>query len=365
MTDKIKTCVYAISLNEIDHVDQFMESSKEADLILVCDTGSTDGTAERLEQLGAIVYKISQKPWRFDIPRNTALSLIPSDIDMCLSIDLDERLQPGWSTVLDKVWKESNKSITRVSYNYIWDWKQDGSPNTQFYADKIHSRFGYQWKHPCHETLYWVGSRAEVKIQVSEIMLHHRADKTKSRSQYLHLLRLAVSEDPNNDRMRHYYARELMFTLQFDDAITEFKNHLNLPSATWREERAASLRYIARCLRSQNKIAESIEWAIKATTECPNSREPWLELARSAQIAQDWKTCFWAATKCLSIEDKILTYMTDSAAWGSEPYDHAALAAFYLNFRDLALAYGKKAVELSPTDPRLLKNLLFYSSEIK
>jgi glycosyltransferase involved in cell wall biosynthesis len=89
MVNKVKTCVYAIALNEIKHVDKFMEASKDADVVLVCDTGSTDGTVERLRELGAVVHCIKQQPWRFDVPRNTALNLIPSDIDICLSIDLD------------------------------------------------------------------------------------------------------------------------------------------------------------------------------------------------------------------------------------------------------------------------------------
>jgi glycosyltransferase involved in cell wall biosynthesis len=138
MVDRVKTCVYAISLNEIKHVDTFMKHCQGADLVLVCDTGSTDGTAERLRELGAVVYDIRQKPWRFDVPRNTALNLIPKDIDICLSIDLDEYLQPGWADVINSEWQRQEGQIRRISYDYIWNWKADGvTPDVRFFADKF------------------------------------------------------------------------------------------------------------------------------------------------------------------------------------------------------------------------------------
>lgn len=361
---KVKTCVYAIALNEIKFVDRFMEHCKEADLVLVCDTGSTDGTVERLRELGAVVYEIVQKPWRFDIPRDTALSLVPKDIDICLSIDLDEFLQPGWSNAIDKVWQERNGDIKRIAYDYIWNWTEDGKPDVRFYADKIHHRHGYKWRHPCHETLYYVGEGTEVRVTIPEVILEHHADKTKSRGQYLNLLKTAVDEDPNNDRMRHYYARELFFNSKWSEAIDEFLVHLNLPNAEWKEERAASYRYISKCFRNLGNYSESQLAALEGTIEYSHSREPWLELARAANFNKDWHTCFYAATKCLSITHRTTTYMGDSAVWGFEPYDLAALSAYYLGYYDKALEYGNKAIELNPDDTRLQNNLNFYTEAL-
>ena len=359
---KVKTCVYAIALNEEKHVEPFMEASKDADLILICDTGSTDGTVEKLRKLGAVVYSIVQKPWRFDIPRNTALSLIPPDIDMCLSIDLDEYLQPGWMEALDANWQHHNGKIDRVGYDYIWNWTPEGHPGIRFFADKIHHRHNYEWRHPCHETLYKVGKESEIKVTIPEIILHHRADSTKSRGQYLHLLELAVKEAPNNDRMRHYYARELMFKGQYEQAITEFKAHLSLPTAGWKEERASSYRYMSRCYRFLENFEESKNMAILGTIEWPHSREPWMELMRTAYFMQDWSTCFWAATKTLNITERLQSYMSESSSWGSEPYDFAAISAFHLGMKDKAVYYGELAVQLDPVDERLKNNLIWYKS---
>ena len=357
---KVRTCVYAIALNEIKFVDEFMRHCEGADLVLVCDTGSTDGTAERLRELGATVYNICQRPWRFDVPRNTALNLIPPDIDICLSIDLDEFLQPGWAQAIDREWQARSGEIDRISYDYIWNWNEDGTPGVRFFADKIHHRRGFQWRHPCHETLYYQGPGAERRVVIPDLILHHRADMTKSRGQYLGLLKMATEEDPNNDRMSHYYGRELMFQNRNEEAIKELERHLALPAARWGEERCASMRFIARCYSRMGKGTEAHQWALKATMEWPWSREPWLELARVANTNRDWSTVIWAMQKCLVIQDRSGSYINDPACWGSDPYDLGALAAYYLGLKPLALEWGQQAIELSPDDARLRKNLEYY-----
>lgn len=357
MVDRVKTCVYTIALNEIKHVDKFMAASAEADVILVADTGSTDGTVERLKELGATVYSITQRPWRFDIPRNTALSLVPGDIDICLAIDLDEYLQPGWSEAIDRHWQQHDGNIQRIAYDYIWNWRADGTPDVRFHADKIHHRRGYRWRHPCHETLYWEGSGPENRVTINELQLQHHADPNKSRGQYLPLLKMSVTEDPVNDRMSHYYGRELMFYNHYQEAIVELKRHLTLPTATWQEERCSSMRFIARCYHRLRNHVEAMNWALRATIEWPHSREPWLELARVSYDV-DWATCYWAVTKCLAIKERGLSYISDGACWGSEPYDLGGIAAWYSGNQERSREWCLEAYKLNPMDPRLYKNCL-------
>lgn len=360
-----KVAIYAICLNEIKHVDAFMQHNKDADIILVCDTGSTDGTPERLRELGATVYDIKISPWRFDVARNTALSLLPPDVDICMTVDLDEQLTPGWRQAMNEFWTSQEQKPTRFCYDYIWNWREDGTPDVRFYGDRWHARHGYIWRHPCHETIYHVGSTPEIRQTIPGLQLHHHADNTKSRGQYLPLLKLAIDEDPNNDRMRHYYARELFFKNLYNDAIVEFEHHLRMPKAQWKEERSSSLRYISRAYKHLGQAKLAQEYAVKAVLECDTTRESWLELARISYHNQDWSTCYWAATKCLSITTRTLSYMGDSAAWGSEPYDLAAIAAYNLKLHREAITFGSKAVELNPNDQRLIKNLEFYQQAVK
>lgn len=359
---KPKVCVYTICLNEIKFVERFVQHAKSADLIVVCDTGSTDGTPEKLRELGVTVHNIKIVPWRFDVARNTALSLIPSDVDICLTVDLDECLQPGWREALDRAWETSGGKATRFTYHYVWNWNQDNTPGISFTADRWHSRFGYIWRHPCHETVYPTGT--EVRCD-SGAHLHHHADNTKSRGQYLDLLTLSVSEDPTNDRVRYYYARELHFAGEYQRSIEELTKYLDQHPNAWDQERAAACQYISKNYENLGDPRTALTWALKGTQCCDYTREPWLALARAGYNAQDWHTCYWAIGKCLNITVSNTSYIADNSAWGCEPYDLGALSAYNLGLYQAAVTWGEIAHNLNPQDVRLLTNLQHYKNKLE
>jgi glycosyltransferase involved in cell wall biosynthesis len=276
----MKISVYTICRNEEKFVDKFLDfvlpELREGDNITICDTGSTDGTVEMFRSRGVNPFVINVSPWRFDVARNTALSLIPADIDMCLAPDLDEFLQPGWRDALEVAWEKSAQKMTRVSYDYIWNWNDDGTPGNRFLADKIHHRKNYMWRHPCHETLYWTGTPGEgLHVTAPGLSLHHHADNTKSRGSYLGLLEIAVREDPQNDRMQHYYARELYFYGREVEASEWFQKHLDNPNSRWRHERSQSMIYLSKL--NGNDMWKNM-WAYRAVAECPERRDTWWNL---------------------------------------------------------------------------------------
>jgi glycosyltransferase involved in cell wall biosynthesis len=350
----MKIAVYSIALNEEQFVKAWYESAKEADYLLIADTGSTDGTVALAKSLGINVVPLSIKPWRFDDARNASLACIPGDIDYCIALDLDEVLVPGWRVHLEAVPTQT----TRPRYKYTWNWKEDGTPGLQYGGDKIHSRHGYRWKHPVHEVL--TTDRITQLEHWIDLEIHHHADNAKPRSQYLPLLAQSVVEDPYDDRNAFYYARELFFYGHYEDSIKEFKRHLELPKATWKPERAASMRYIAK-MESDWQVAH--EWLGRAHREDPTRREPLVDAAKLLYENAAWTACLQAAELAISIQEKPLDYLCEEFAWGSAPYDYAAISAYNLGKFEKALQYGTKAVELNPRDQRLIINLAFYSKE--
>lgn len=349
----MKIAVYTIALNEAHFVERWAESCKEADFRFIFDTGSTDDTVMEAAKHGVDVWSGRVKPWRFDDARNAALAMLPDDIDYCISLDMDEILIPGWREELEKL---DPTKVTRPRYQYTWSWIDEdaGVPGLTFGGDKIHARFGYRWKHPVHEVILPYGGTAEVQEWTS-LQMHHHPDHTKSRSQYLPLLKQAVDEDPSDDRNAFYYARELYFYSHFEEATKEFMRHLSLPRAVWPPERAASMRYIARI---NPGMAE--EWLLKAVDQAPKHREGLVELAQLYYRRQDWEQSLRYAEQALAIVEKPLEYLCEDFAWGALPYDLAAIAAYNLEMFDKAKEYGAKAVMLSPGDERLASNLAFY-----
>jgi len=358
MTKKgMKVAVYTIALNEEQFIERWYESAKDADYLLIADTGSTDDALLTAAKYGIEVASILVRPWRFDNARNAALALLPEDIDYCIALDMDEVLLPGWRKHLEKAHKEG---ATRPRYQYTWSWKDEKEtiPGLQYGGDKIHSRFGYRWKHPVHEVL--TTDRIEEKQSWVDLEIHHHPDSTKSRGQYMPLLRLAVEEDPLDDRNAHYYARELFFHFQFEEAKKEFIRHLSLPRSTWKPERSASMRYIAKCSTGQEKE----DWFIKAVEETPDRREPIVDLARFYYENQKWEECLKYSEMALAIKERPLEYLCEEDAWGDLPYDLAAISAYAVGEYDKALEYGIEASKLNPSSERLKSNLAHYSSKV-
>lgn len=349
----MKIAVYAIALNEEQFVEKWAESAKDADYLVLVDTGSTDKTVEIAKELGIQVTSISIKPWRFDTARNVSLALVPEDADYCIALDLDEVLLPGWRKELEEMFKQG---VTRPRYQYTWSWKEDGSPGLQYGGDKVHRRSHYRWKHPVHEVL--VTDRLDEVQGWCKLEIHHHPDTSKSRGQYHPLLKVAVDEDPHDDRNAHYYARELFFAGMYSEAAEEFKRHLSLPKAVWKPERAASMRYLAKAIPDQARY-----WLTLATEEDPTRREAWVDLALLEYEKQDWVACLTAAEEALSITEKPLDYLCEEVAWGFVPWDLAAISSYYLDEKRDARNYGRMALNLAPDNERLQTNLSFYIDE--
>lgn len=345
----MKAAIYTIALNERQFVDRWYESAKDADYLLIADTGSTDGTVERARELGINVVEIRVSPWRFDDARNAAMASLPIDIDMCISLDMDEIITPNWKEPLTKLWESG---VTRPRYKHIWSWNEDGTPGLEFSYDHIHSRKGYRWRHPVHECLYVYGID-EVQSWTDEIATHHHPDNSKSRSQYLPLLAMSVKEDPHNDRNAFYYGRELYFYGRYEEAVSELRRHLDLPTATWAPERAASMRFIGKSLPD----IEAEIWFKRAIGQAPGRREPFVDLANLYYKRQDWEKCLQASKDALDIKEKPLEYLCEAEAWGAAPWDYAAISCYNLGMFEDAVMYAQEAYRLNPEDSRLENNL--------
>lgn len=347
---KLKIAVYAISKNEEQFVERFMRSVEGADCVVIADTGSTDNTQLLAENWGAQVYDICITPWRFDKARDAALSLVPRDIDVCISLDLDEVLEPGWREKIEQAW---TPGTTRLRYGF--DWGQ----GIRFQYEKIHARHGYHWHHPCHEYPRADARITEIWAETPELLVSHHPDPTKSRGQYLDLLHLAVTEDPHCPRNAFYYARELTFYSRWSEAVQALQKYLNMPSATWANERCYAQRLLAQCFENLGEPSAAEYWMQQACETAPNTREPWCGLAMLAYKKGAWQACYAAATRALRIVDRELVYTCDPLVWGFQAHDLAAIAAWNLQLFPEALRYAKQALELEPNDPRLQANFKF------
>lgn len=349
---KFKICVYAISKNESKFVKRWVNSMKEADEIYVLDTGSTDSTVSELQKLGVNVFVDKIKPWRFDVARNKSLELLPDDTDICVCTDLDEVFVPGWRKELEQVWSDNT---TRANYNYNWSLDENNIPKVNFEISKIHTRHNYIWTHPVHEVLTYQGAYERV-VTVDRITLNHYPDSTKSRGSYLPLLELSVKEDPEDDRNMHYLGREYMYYGRWQECIDTLIKHLSLKSATWKDERCASMRFIARSYKNLGRYEEAKMWLKKAILEAPYLRDPYVEMALLEYTLENWQELEIYCLKALQITNKAKTYINEVFSWDYTIYDLLSLSYYHQGRKEDALYYVNRALNMQKNDERLLKN---------
>ncbi len=359
---KYKICVYAISKNEEKFVNRWVKSMNEADNIFVLDTGSTDKTVELLKSMGVNVKIKEINPWRFDIARNESLKMIPDDYDICICTDLDEVFEPGWKDKLEGIW---NNNITRLRYNYNWSLDKNNKPIINFYIEKIHNRHDYKWTHPVHEVLTYIGNKNENIITTDQITVNHYPDKEKSRSNYLSLLELSVKEEPNDDRNMHYLGREYMYYHRWNECIDTLIKHLNLKSATWKDERCASMRFIARSYTALNRYEEAKMWLNKAIEEAPYLRDPYIEKALLEYQLENWEEVEKLCLKASKITNHTKSYINETFSWDYTIYDLLSLSYFYQGLYDLSLFYSNKALDMEPNNNRLINNNKIIKENLK
>lgn len=344
---RLRIAVYSVAKDEEKHARRWADSAGDADVRLVADTGSSDRTAAILAECGVDVRSISVQPFRFDVARNTALAMLPADINVCVSLDLDEVLSPGWREVIERRWKPCRSRMQH--------WFVNG--NQEYTLGRIHGRQYHIWKWPVHE--YVMCTRNEKPVDVGQqLTITHLPDRSKPRTQYLKMLERAVRED-RCSRMLWCLAREYKEVGNWKECIKTTESYLAHPDSTWKSERATAMRWVAEGMRAQNKLKEAYNWLVKASQETPDARDPWCALAQLHHDCGHWSHGYEAALKALAIANREKHFLVQSACWGSYPHDLASICAWQLGRKEEAVRHLQDALQLDPGNERLTRNAAF------
>lgn len=255
--------VYLIAKNEARHVAQVAETTKHADQVVLVDTGSTDDTFELAKTAGIDAHRAQLTPFRFDDARNISLALVDPKIDLAMMLDCDEVLRDGWREAIDAAY---DPTVARYRYQLV---NRGAGTWLSMVRINLHQRHGFRWKWPIHECLDGPPKTAPV-----DIVVEHRPDKSKSRGQYLDMLRAAHLADPTSTRMAWYYGRELWYRRKNDECRAQLEKFLAMPGG-WYPERSEAYLILAALTP---KDPEPYLW--KSVAEGPQRREPFVKLAR-------------------------------------------------------------------------------------
>ena len=346
----MKVAVYALCINERTFIKDFVEAARGADLIQLADAGSTDGSVEQARALGAVVRAISIRPWRMDDARNVALALLPGDIDVCIALDLDTTLKPGWRAALEAAWRPG---VLLAEHPMAVGRRPDGEPLLRL-GVRVHARHGVRWKGPCDE--YLVADRTEpVTARIEPVMMESPPGERGRPETLLALRALGVEDDPTDARLAHRYGRALRRAGRNAEALAELERCLTLPGLS-DEERNAARRLIGLCLYALNEPTKGLASLTRATEEAPGLKGAWIDLACAHYQQQKWAPALRASLKAMATPAVLSAYDAVSET-GAMPEDIASICAWRMGKRREAMDYARRAVALAPGDARLAATL--------
>ena len=320
----MKIYIYAIAKNEEKFVDRFMESVKDADKVIVCDTGSTDKTIPLLEKRGAEVHKIQVSPFRFDLARNMAL-LHCEEADVVIALDLDEIMTEGWREKIEKNWKAGETNLLKYRMTYSWRDKEQTIPSLTIWGLKVHCPKTWIWVDPVNENLALrEGCKQNVVIVNEHLMVHHPEEK-EERGGRIKMMKEWVEREPKNARALYCYGSELSYLKKWKESIDILKRYLSNSVAYAENERgrrASTCRLIAKGLNeTKGDINEIMIWLLRGVGENPTQREPWIWLAQGWLLAGDLDFAEVAVNRGLAITNQEESLTQEHGCWSEQVDD--------------------------------------------
>lgn len=326
-----RVAAYAIGKNEMKFAERFASSVMEADEVVICDTGSTDGTFEYLKtkfpwpnnKRFLTIEKISLQPFRFDDARNTALCLLRPDIDICVSLDFDEYMEPGWSDVLrsevEKDLRERGRVYDRWNHRFktVWNWEKSDAgleePNaSEHWHERIHTRTGYLWKLPVHEVLVKTNGQEEIKWLGGFTMIQ-KPDTSKSRSSYLPMLEKSVKEDPTRWKTWSFLAGDLLGAGRHAEAFDAIEKAKKCHGA----DAAYLCNQKSRMHQQLGQIREAVAEMTNACMIAPHIREYKVYVARLLLGNNDREGALSMFRMAEAIQERSYGYEYDQSCWGN------------------------------------------------
>jgi glycosyltransferase involved in cell wall biosynthesis len=343
----MKIAVYTVAKDEETRADAWYRSVSSADLVLVGDTGSSDGTAQLLTSAGAQVLPLHVDPWRFDTARNAVLAALPTDVDVCVCCDLDELLEPGWRSQLEQSWLSGT---TACDITYVTEHDASGAAVRSHFATRVHARRGHVWQGRAESQLL-MSTHQQITRCAGMVMHHHRS--TRDRSYYLDLLAKDCMDWPNDPDRAYRHAAELGMRNQRDDAVAAFVTYLQMPSNGRSEERSEAMIWLSRL-----QPHEWRKWLLSAVAEAPDRRETWFNLSCMHVSLGEWEHALSTGLQAAAISTPYHSPHDDPRAWGAQLPDNLGLAYYNLGFMSQAHDWFERAEQLQPNDQRIRGNLL-------
>ena len=209
--------VSMIVKNEEKILQQCLETIKQADEIIIIDTGSSDNTIQIAKQYTTKIYSGPEYQWKDDFAHSRNQSLKQCTSDYILIIDADETLEEGGIEQLKKLLAEQP---TTNSFNLTLQSKtgKETFHNTRIFKNNE----GIEWKGRVHNYLN-IHTTNNLPVTITYgYSPAHAQDPDRA----LRILKSVLEENPLAVRETYYLAREYFYRKDYNNAIKHYNDYL-------------------------------------------------------------------------------------------------------------------------------------------
>ena len=253
--------------NEEVLLSRCLESVKDADEIVICDTGSTDRTIEIAKQYTDKVF--TDYVWNDNFGEAYTHAFNKCTGDWILSIDADGVLEEGGIAKIRKVIEkiDNDKSYDAIYYEI---WRSGKCHHT---LPRI-CRRGTKWYYRVHSNpLVKKQYPSDVRIFADDSPAHK-----KDPERALRMLLLQRKKMPEDKRTIYYLAREYWYKGDYETANKIFQEYIKT-GGSWRGELADAYLHSARCLWYLQRGDDAREQCGHAIMVNPDFKEALLFMA--------------------------------------------------------------------------------------
>ncbi len=363
----------------LDSLHDFMKVGGE---VVLCDTGSTDTTAEIARARGCVVEEVGERflhtvsaedaeainkkfvvtgedavvkagdtYFDFASARNYAASLAKND--MISMVDADEVLK---SLDFDAINAYIESGVDAFHYQFVFASDAQGNPLIQFSQSKFYDRTKQKWSNLVHEMLSGEVKKSQF-LTKEQYGLEHFQNVETNRSGYLKGLAIDCFNNPDNDRNSHYLARELMYTHRFKSAIAEFKRHIEMNK--WDAERAQSWIYMGDCYSYIGDRSMQLQCYHMAFSACSRKRESLIKVAQWYKLENNPQAVAAYAEAALTVP-WTGNYMDQKPDYEDVPHALLYWAYGWLGNIPKAQEHIQKALLYRPYNETYLRDTAYY-----
>ena len=342
-----RICLNMIVKDEAPVIERCLASVRPwVDHWVIVDTGSTDGTQQRIREfMKEIPGTLHERPWRdFAFNRNQALDLARAEGDHIFFIDADETLEvpQGFS------WPQLGNEGYRLQC--------ESAGWTYFRNALVSTALPWRWEGVLHEYLtcsephHWVNMPGPV-IRVSHDGARARSADTYQRD--IEVLERALRDEPGNTRYRFYLAQSFRDAGQLEKSREHYLARAGMGG--WDEEcwfAAFQVAVIDERLGAEPSVVR--EGYLSAYQLRPTRAEPLCALARYHRLRKEFALAHLYAQHAAAIPMPADSLFVDAQVYAWRALDELAVSAFYVPH---AREQGRQATK------RLLEERKFPLSE--